>query len=139
MAGILLGAILLLALLGFDTIVLGACGVRGFKSALYGSCAPCLAIPLAAIPIHAIFSNQMSMRGYSPIFFILIFIFLAWHVVTLGILISHHFSSTELPAKRIYLILGVLFAAEITTSLIFLTQVPPLFDVTYLQFLEEFF
>jgi hypothetical protein len=64
LVGALLGSLLFFMLLGFDTLVIGALCVRRFKSTLYGSFAPFLAMPLSCIPVHALFSGQLSMRVY---------------------------------------------------------------------------
>jgi hypothetical protein len=141
LAGALVGCLLFFMLLGFDTLVLGALGVRGFKSILYGSLAPFLAVPLVCIPIHTIFSDKLSSRGYGAIVVVLIVVFLAWHALVLGINLVGHLRarSSDLAAKRALIIAGVLLALELAVAFIVLTQVPLLFDVDFERFLEEFF
>ena len=140
-AGALVGCILFFLLLLLDAIILGASGARGFKSILYGSYAPLLAIPLACIPIHAIFSNQLSARGYAAIVFVLIVVFLAWHALVMGINLVGHFRarSPDLALKRAIITTGVLFALELIGAIIFMTQFPLVFDATFKTFMEDFF
>jgi hypothetical protein len=108
---------------------------------LYGSFASCLAIPLVCIPIHAIFSDKLSARGYEAIVVVLIVVFLTWHALVLGINLVGHLRarSPDLAMKRAIIISGVLLTLELTAAFIFLTQVPLLFEVNFEQFLEEYF
>jgi hypothetical protein len=139
MVGAALGAVLFLALLGFDAVVLGIFGIRGFKSPLYGSLAPFLAMPLACIPIHELFSGFLSQRGFSALVVVLIVVFLAWHVVALWVYLSRNFATTRFDARRVIATACALLALELAFTAIFLTQIPPLFDVTVQRFLEEYF
>ncbi len=137
--GLIVGLVLFLMLLGFDTLVLGFLGVRGFKSPLYGSLAPFLVMPLATIPVHEIFFDQLSMRGYSVFVLVFAIVFLAWHVLSLGIYLSRDFSSTTLPRQRLIATLVVIFALEVACSISFILLAPPLFQASPQQFLEEYF
>ena len=131
--GAVAGLVLFFMLVGFDALMVGIMGIRGYKNELYGSYAPFLIMPLVSIPIHAMFADQLSMRGYSIIIYIIIIIFLTWHAYVLAVALAQR----EERSIRIKVMLLLLM--EISLGLIFITYFPLLFGATGQQFLEEYF
>ncbi|MBD3185469.1 hypothetical protein GF325_01470 [Candidatus Bathyarchaeota archaeon] len=137
--GGIIGMVLFLMLWGFDTIVALALGLRKIKKPLHGSFAPFVIMPLITIPVHELFSSQLSLRGHSYLVFVFIIVFLSWHVGSFGILYSRFMPGNEVISKRLLLALAVLLALQISIGILFITQVPALFGATPQQFLEEYF
>ncbi|MHA1684707.1 MAG: hypothetical protein ACTSUE_27460 [Promethearchaeota archaeon] len=138
-AGALLGTILFYMLYGFDALLAGILGERGYRFELQASYAPFLAMPLTCIPVHEIFGGELSLRGYYVIVFMLIIIFLAWHGSALAVNLLRKRAPGTPEWRNTIVRATILISLEIVLGVAFIVLVPTLFGSSGMEFLEVYF
>ncbi len=133
--GVSIGVLLVIVLALFERFLLACFRFTGKPAAVavHGSLAVFLVVPFAAIPLHSYFPAGVMASGHVEIFWILVTLFIAWHICILGSLLNVFFG--DQPDRRPLLpALGVLLAAEVGATLLFLAVFPLAFKLTWETF-----
>ncbi|MBD3352073.1 MAG: hypothetical protein GF364_11355 [Candidatus Lokiarchaeota archaeon] len=142
-AGAILGFLLIFVLMIFEKLILWIFGFRKFKHIHRGSMANFFLMPFITIPIHSLFDDQLSLRGYWWILLVLIVVFVIWHIMLLENLLLRFFkimdSEVSYSKEQIKHRILILLIVELICAFTFLLLIPLAFDVTILRGMGEYF
>jgi hypothetical protein len=130
--GLILGVVLFGFLIGFERLISRWLKIENAKNALAVSYAIFGLMPLLTIPVHMIFFDELSARGYFWIAAVMIVLILAWHFSI--------FASVLAAKENGFLNkIIIIFAIEIVLAFVFLFVVPIATGNSTKIFLEEYF
>ena len=143
LSGLAIGIVLMVVFWGFEVLLLGLMGRRGVSKAIRGSMVPFILLPAIAIPIHAWFPTGMSAMGYAWIVWVIIVAFMVWHGVWLALLLVQGYSGIEtneaVGSKTAFTLSGLLVLIELLIVVILFVYLPPLFQVSSAEFMDQWF
>ncbi len=138
LVGVVLGIVLITLLMGFEKVLLRIFRIRKQRQVHRGSMAVFFLLPFTCIPIHAVFNDQLSLRGASWIVYTLVVIFLSWHIYLLNYLLLQ-FGGTEFSKGELRIRMMAFLGIELVCAFTFLLLAPRAFGVSASQFMGEYF
>jgi hypothetical protein len=135
--GMALGLLFLLWVL--ERSILQACKLHKSSAMILGSFGMFFLTPFVGIPLHALFPGGITATGYEPLVWVVMVLFVVWHVMWLHYLIKGcHFqwtrSSPPTP-KQLTQFAIILVSVEIALTVVAMYFTPMIFRYT----MEDFF
>jgi hypothetical protein len=137
--GVIAGILMIFMLFGFEALVFGAFGFKGYSRTIKGAMGIFLLVPAACIPVHALFPDGLTAAGYQWIFWLIAGFFLAWHgTVMLSLVPSEHYT-TKAPRfvtrKAGWVFAIALAGVELILAFIFFNVIPLAFRSDFADFM----
>ncbi len=115
------------------------CKMRNSSAMILGSFGMFLILPCIAIPLHALFPTGITAAGYEPLVWVVMVLFIVWHVTWLNYLLKGgHFRWTNTSApttKQLTRFAIILAGIEIALTVVAMYFTPMIFRYT----MEDFF
>jgi hypothetical protein len=137
--GFTVGILFLVFLLLVDLAILACFRLKKVTFAIQGSFAVFAFIPLVAIPIHALFPPHLGRAGDVALVWILITGFLSWHATWLGMFLRGGHVQGDINARLLPVIVAAVLAIEITGGVLFVLNIPTLFNSNLSEFFWSWF